>query len=319
MAVTRGDSRARILDTAWGLVRERGIDAVTVADIAAATGVSRQLLYVHFENRAGLLKAMARRHDVRSGFAGRAAETSSLPPVAALERLLRLWPTSPRSSLLPGRWRRPPSTATRAAWPGATAWATCGRCSLPPSTGSPATAAWPPAGPRRRPPTGSGRRPAVHLRPPGPRPRLAGGRLHRPGGPVDPVRGGQPRRTTNSDRAEVHTRAGAVPSPAQMSPGPRPNRVPVETGSGPPRVQWQSLRAFVAGGDGGLVRPHSRSAHGHVQEGTRPLPHLPPTRGRKPFRPLVEAPADGLRPGRRLRCAPFRLAPSSSTGGGSLA
>jgi len=91
MAVTRGDSRARILDTAWGLVRERGIDAVTVADIAAATGVSRQLLYVHFENRAGLLKAMARRHDVRSGFAGRAAETGALPPVAALERLLRLW------------------------------------------------------------------------------------------------------------------------------------------------------------------------------------------------------------------------------------
>ena len=91
MAATRGDSRARILDTAWGLVRERGIDAVTVADIAAATGVSRQLLYVHFENRAGLLKAMARRHDVRSGFAGGAAETGALPPVAALERLLRLW------------------------------------------------------------------------------------------------------------------------------------------------------------------------------------------------------------------------------------
>jgi AcrR family transcriptional regulator len=46
----------RILDTAWGLVRERGIAAVALADIAAATGVSRQLLYVHFENRAGLLR-----------------------------------------------------------------------------------------------------------------------------------------------------------------------------------------------------------------------------------------------------------------------
>jgi AcrR family transcriptional regulator len=91
MAGTRSDTRARILDTAWGLVQERGIGAVTVADIAAATGVSRQLLYVHFENRAGLLVAMARRHDVRSGFAGRAAEAGSLPPVAALERLLRLW------------------------------------------------------------------------------------------------------------------------------------------------------------------------------------------------------------------------------------
>jgi AcrR family transcriptional regulator len=91
MAVTSRDTRARILDTAWSLVRERGIGAVTVADIAAATGVSRQLLYVYFENRAGLLVAMARRHDVRSGFAGRAAEAGSLPPVAALERLLRLW------------------------------------------------------------------------------------------------------------------------------------------------------------------------------------------------------------------------------------
>jgi AcrR family transcriptional regulator len=91
MAGTRSDTRARILDTAWGLVQERGIGAVTVADIAAATGVSRQLLYVHFENRAGLLVAMARRHDVGSGFAGRAAEARSLPPVAALERLLRLW------------------------------------------------------------------------------------------------------------------------------------------------------------------------------------------------------------------------------------
>jgi len=89
--VTSRDTRARILDTAWGLVRERGVGAVTVAEIAAATGVSRQLLYVYFENRAGLLVAMARRHDVRSGFAGRAAEAGSLPPVEALERLLRLW------------------------------------------------------------------------------------------------------------------------------------------------------------------------------------------------------------------------------------
>jgi AcrR family transcriptional regulator len=91
MAVTSRDTRARILDTAWGLVRERGVGAVTLADIAAATGVSRQLLYVHFENRAGLLVAMARRHDLLIGFPSWAAEAGSLPPVAALERLLRLW------------------------------------------------------------------------------------------------------------------------------------------------------------------------------------------------------------------------------------
>jgi len=88
---TRGDTRARILDTAWTLVGERGVEAVTVADVAAAAGVSRQLVYVHFENRAGLLVAMARRHDVRSGFAGRVAEATALPSAAALERLLREW------------------------------------------------------------------------------------------------------------------------------------------------------------------------------------------------------------------------------------
>jgi AcrR family transcriptional regulator len=84
-------SRGRSSDTAWKLVGERGVEAVTVADVAAVAGVSRQLVYVHFENRAGLLVAMARRHDVRSGFAGRVAEAAGLGPVAALERLLREW------------------------------------------------------------------------------------------------------------------------------------------------------------------------------------------------------------------------------------
>ena len=41
-------------------------------------------------------------------------------------------------------------------------------------------------------------------------------------------------RNGNDDRGGAHTRVGAVPSPAQMSPGPRPDRVPAETGSGPP-------------------------------------------------------------------------------------
>jgi AcrR family transcriptional regulator len=87
----RDATRSRILDTAWQLVRERGINAVTLAEIAHATGVSRQLVYIHFENRAGLLVAMARRHDASSGFAARVAATRTLPPAVGLERLLRAW------------------------------------------------------------------------------------------------------------------------------------------------------------------------------------------------------------------------------------
>jgi AcrR family transcriptional regulator len=86
-----GDTRDRILRTAWGLVLERGAHAVTVADVARASGVSRQLVYLHFGHRAGLLTAMARHHDKRSGFVARVRATERLPPVEALEALLRAW------------------------------------------------------------------------------------------------------------------------------------------------------------------------------------------------------------------------------------
>jgi AcrR family transcriptional regulator len=76
---------------AWELLRRRGTNQVTVADIAEAAGVSRQLIYVHFANRAGLLVALARHHDASSGFVERVAATRRLPPVEGLEALLRLW------------------------------------------------------------------------------------------------------------------------------------------------------------------------------------------------------------------------------------
>lgn len=92
MTVSERGTRSRILEAAWLLVGERGTTgAVTVADIAAAAGVSRQLVYFHFENRAGLLVAMARHHDARSGFRDRAAAFRTLPAVEGLEELLRAW------------------------------------------------------------------------------------------------------------------------------------------------------------------------------------------------------------------------------------
>ena len=81
----------RILDEAWTLARRDGLNAVTVGEIAKAAGVSRQLVYHHFTNRAGLLVALARHQDTRSGFRERAWATRDLPPAEALEALVRAW------------------------------------------------------------------------------------------------------------------------------------------------------------------------------------------------------------------------------------
>jgi AcrR family transcriptional regulator len=84
-------TRTRILEKAWELARERGIGAVTMREIAAAAGVSRQLVYVHFSSRPGLLVAMTRHQDRRSGFRRRVAATRELQPVEGLAALIAAW------------------------------------------------------------------------------------------------------------------------------------------------------------------------------------------------------------------------------------
>jgi AcrR family transcriptional regulator len=93
MATTElsAETRARILETAWEQVRERGVEGVSVKDVAAGAGVSRQLVYFHYGSRAGLLLAMARHQDRRSGIVDRVAAARELPPVEAFEALLRAW------------------------------------------------------------------------------------------------------------------------------------------------------------------------------------------------------------------------------------
>jgi AcrR family transcriptional regulator len=91
MTAPGDDTRGRILQTAWRQVGEHGVADVTIARIAATAGVSRQLVYFHFANRAGLLTAMARHRDVASGFADQAAASRAMAPVEGLEHLLRAW------------------------------------------------------------------------------------------------------------------------------------------------------------------------------------------------------------------------------------
>lgn len=85
------ETRDRILTAAWRCVHEAGSSAVTLKDVAAEAGVSRQLLYFHFANRAGLLQAMARHHDRTSGFSERVRATADRPPLEAFDALVREW------------------------------------------------------------------------------------------------------------------------------------------------------------------------------------------------------------------------------------
>jgi AcrR family transcriptional regulator len=87
------ETRTRILSAAWARVRDGGVAAVTVKDVALDAGVSRQLLYFHYGNRAGLLTAMARHHDRTSGFERRLAAAGELAPVESLDSVLRAWLT----------------------------------------------------------------------------------------------------------------------------------------------------------------------------------------------------------------------------------
>jgi AcrR family transcriptional regulator len=59
----------RILDAALRLVTRKGGADVTLGDVAREAGVSRQGLYLHFADRAGLFLALVRHADDRRGLA----------------------------------------------------------------------------------------------------------------------------------------------------------------------------------------------------------------------------------------------------------
>ena len=85
---TRG-TRERILDATWSLLAEK--KEASIGQIARASRVSRQAVYLHFPNRAALLAETARRHDVESGFIARVEATRLLDPVEGLNALIREW------------------------------------------------------------------------------------------------------------------------------------------------------------------------------------------------------------------------------------
>ena len=63
------NTKRRIFDAAWHLIVVRGEAGVTMAQIARKAKISRQALYLHFADRAGLLEALVRYVDDKRGLA----------------------------------------------------------------------------------------------------------------------------------------------------------------------------------------------------------------------------------------------------------
>lgn len=80
------ETRRRILEATWELIEERGA-RIRLADAADRAGVSRQAVYLHFGDRAGLLLALVEYMPESLGFQEQLAHVFEAP--TGVETLLR--------------------------------------------------------------------------------------------------------------------------------------------------------------------------------------------------------------------------------------
>jgi len=63
--LSRDERRRQLLDVAWQLVREEGTEALSLGRLAEQSGVTKPVVYDHFETRTGLLAALFQDYDAR--------------------------------------------------------------------------------------------------------------------------------------------------------------------------------------------------------------------------------------------------------------
>ena len=86
------DTRSRILDATWQLLEASQGTGVRMSDIAKQAQVSRQALYLHFENRSELLIATTRHLDEVKDIDQRlAASRNAKSGIARLEAFIDAW------------------------------------------------------------------------------------------------------------------------------------------------------------------------------------------------------------------------------------
>ncbi|MFF4983989.1 TetR/AcrR family transcriptional regulator [Streptomyces sp. NPDC001046] len=94
--------REEILDATVEQIKQRGIAATRITDVAGALGVSSGLIYYHFETKEQLIEATFA-HAARNELdAARAVLSRPAPVVTRLKALLRVY--SPAAKAVPG-WR----------------------------------------------------------------------------------------------------------------------------------------------------------------------------------------------------------------------
>lgn len=87
------ETRSRILQAAWEVIEELG-SGIRLADVAARAGVSRQAVYLHFGDRAGLILALVQYMPETLGFQKLLAYVFGAPTGAeALRRAVELQST----------------------------------------------------------------------------------------------------------------------------------------------------------------------------------------------------------------------------------
>jgi TetR/AcrR family transcriptional regulator, acrAB operon repressor len=81
-------TRETLLDAAESVFRDRGVAHATLAEIAAAAGVTRGAVYWHFRDKSELFEALCQRVQLpMEAMLARAGETRHADPLAALRAL----------------------------------------------------------------------------------------------------------------------------------------------------------------------------------------------------------------------------------------
>ena len=94
MSSAKAETRLAILGASRRLLETRGYFGVGLEDIAAAAGVSRQAIYLHFGSKANLLLELARHIDESQGLPALIGQFGTAPTsLEAMDRLIHVLAT----------------------------------------------------------------------------------------------------------------------------------------------------------------------------------------------------------------------------------